>query len=83
MHLWADGAALRFKTDDEAIQMANDTEFGLACHFNSRDIGLIWRIAKRIEYGIVGINEGIISPNPLARSPRSEVKYLCKGGIDR
>ena len=51
----------RFKTDDEAIQMANDTEFGLAAYFYSRDIGRIWRVAEGLEYGIVGINEGIIS----------------------
>jgi succinate-semialdehyde dehydrogenase/glutarate-semialdehyde dehydrogenase len=51
----------RFKTDDEAIKMANDTEFGLASYFYSRDIGRIWRVAEALEYGIVGINEGIIS----------------------
>ena len=42
--------------------MANDTEFGLASYFYSRDIGRIWRLAKALQYGIVGINEGIISP---------------------
>jgi hypothetical protein len=41
--------------------MANDTEFGLAAYFYSRDIGRIWRVAEALEYGIVGINEGIIS----------------------
>jgi succinate-semialdehyde dehydrogenase/glutarate-semialdehyde dehydrogenase len=41
--------------------MANDTEFGLAAYFYSRDIGRIWRFAEALEYGIVGINEGIIS----------------------
>jgi succinate-semialdehyde dehydrogenase/glutarate-semialdehyde dehydrogenase len=51
----------RFKTDDEAVKMANDTEFGLAAYFYSRDIGRIWRVAEGLEYGIVGINEGIIS----------------------
>jgi succinate-semialdehyde dehydrogenase / glutarate-semialdehyde dehydrogenase len=51
----------RFKTDGEAIKMANDTEFGLAAYFYSRDIGRIWRVAEGLEYGIVGINEGIIS----------------------
>ena len=51
----------KFSTEDEAIQMANDTEFGLACYFYSRDIGRIWRVAEGLEYGIVGINEGIIS----------------------
>jgi succinate-semialdehyde dehydrogenase/glutarate-semialdehyde dehydrogenase len=51
----------RFKTDEEAVKMANDTEFGLAAYFYSRDIGRIWRVAEGLEYGIVGINEGIIS----------------------
>ncbi len=51
----------RFHTDDEAVQLANDTEFGLAAYFYSRDIGRIWRVAEQLEYGIVGINAGIIS----------------------
>ncbi len=51
----------KFKTEDEAIAMANDTEFGLACYFYSRDIGRIWRVGEGLDYGIVGINEGIIS----------------------
>jgi succinate-semialdehyde dehydrogenase/glutarate-semialdehyde dehydrogenase len=51
----------RFKTEAEAIQMANDTEFGLASYFYSRDIGRIWRVGEALEYGIVGINEGLIS----------------------
>jgi succinate-semialdehyde dehydrogenase/glutarate-semialdehyde dehydrogenase len=51
----------RFKTEDEAIAMANDTEFGLACYFYSRDIGRVWRVAEGLEYGMVGINEGIFS----------------------
>ena len=51
----------RFKNEAEAIKMANDTEFGLAAYFYSRDIGRIWRVAEALEYGIVGINEGIIS----------------------
>ena len=51
----------RFHTEEEAIQMANDTEFGLAAYFYSRDVGRIWRVGEALEYGIVGINEGIIS----------------------
>ncbi|MEO6354207.1 MAG: NAD-dependent succinate-semialdehyde dehydrogenase [Burkholderiaceae bacterium] len=50
-----------FKTEAEALRMANDTEFGLAAYFYGRDIGRIWRVAEALEYGIVGINEGIIS----------------------
>jgi succinate-semialdehyde dehydrogenase/glutarate-semialdehyde dehydrogenase len=51
----------KFKTEEEAIAMANDTEVGLASYFYSRDVGRIWRVAEALEYGIVGINEGIIS----------------------
>ncbi len=51
----------RFHTEDEAIRMANDTEFGLAAYFYARDIARVWRVAEGLEYGIVGINEGIIS----------------------
>jgi len=55
----------RFKTEEEAIRLANDTPFGLASYFYARDVGRIWRVAEGLEYGIVGINEGIIS-NPMA-----------------
>ena len=51
----------RFSTEAEAITMANDTEFGLASYFYSRDIGRIWRVAEAVEYGIVGVNTGLIS----------------------
>ncbi|WP_211461308.1 NADP-dependent succinate-semialdehyde dehydrogenase [Collimonas silvisoli] len=51
----------RFKTDDEVLALANDTEFGLASYFYSRDIGRIWRVAEGLESGMVGINTGIIS----------------------
>jgi succinate-semialdehyde dehydrogenase/glutarate-semialdehyde dehydrogenase len=51
----------RFRTDEQAIEMANDTEFGLASYFYSRDIGRIWRAAEGLETGMVGINTGLIS----------------------
>jgi succinate-semialdehyde dehydrogenase/glutarate-semialdehyde dehydrogenase len=51
----------RFHTEAEAIRMANDTEFGLAAYFYARDIGRVWRVADALEYGIVGINEGLVS----------------------
>ena len=50
-----------FSTEEEAIAMANDTEFGLAAYFCSRDVGRIWRVAEGLDFGIVGINEGVIS----------------------
>src|SRR5687767_11835011 len=51
----------RFKTEEEAIGMANDTEFGLAAYFYGRDIGRVWRVAEALESGMVGINTGLIS----------------------
>ncbi len=51
----------RFHTEDEAIRMANDTEYGLASYFYSRDVNRCWRVAEALEYGMVGINEGLIS----------------------
>ena len=51
----------RFKSEAEAVALANDTEFGLAAYFYGRDIARIWRVAEALEYGIVGINTGIIS----------------------
>lgn len=51
----------RFSTEEQAIAMANDTEFGLASYFYTRDVGRTWRVAEGLEYGIVGVNEGIIS----------------------
>ncbi|WP_126240364.1 NADP-dependent succinate-semialdehyde dehydrogenase [Burkholderia gladioli] len=51
----------RFASDEEVIGFANDTEFGLAAYFYSRDIGRVWRVAEALEYGMVGINTGLIS----------------------
>jgi len=51
----------RFKTEEEAIEMANDTPFGLAAYFYARDIGRIFRVGEALEFGIVGVNEGLIS----------------------
>ncbi|HET9147316.1 MAG TPA: NAD-dependent succinate-semialdehyde dehydrogenase [Acetobacteraceae bacterium] len=51
----------RFKSEEEAIQLANDTDYGLASYFYARDVGRVFRVAEALEYGIVGINEGAIS----------------------
>ena len=61
----------KFKTEEEAIEAANNTEFGLACYFYSRDIGRVWRVGEALEYGMVGINEGVIST---AEAPFGGVK---------
>ena len=51
----------RFKTEEEVIELANDTEFGLASYFYARDLGRVWRVAEALEYGMVAVNEGILS----------------------
>jgi succinate-semialdehyde dehydrogenase/glutarate-semialdehyde dehydrogenase len=66
----------RFDSEEEAIAMANATEFGLACYFYARDIGRVWRVAEGLEYGMVGINEGIIST---AEAPFGGVKQSGVG----
>ena len=52
---------MRFHSDEEVIKLANDTEFGLASYFYSRDVGRVWKVAEALEYGMVGINTGLIS----------------------
>ncbi len=54
-------AVVKFRSEEEVIAAANDTDFGLASYFYSRDIGRVWRVAEKLEYGMVGINTGIIS----------------------
>ena len=51
----------RFKTEEDAIRLANDTEFGLASYFYARDLSRVTRVSEALEYGIVGINAGLIS----------------------
>lgn len=51
----------RFEEEAEAIQMANDTEFGLAAYFYARDLGRVWRVSEALEYGMVGVNTGLVS----------------------
>jgi succinate-semialdehyde dehydrogenase/glutarate-semialdehyde dehydrogenase len=52
---------IRFETEEEAIELANDTPFGLASYFYARDLGRVWRVSEGLEYGIVGVNSGLIS----------------------
>jgi succinate-semialdehyde dehydrogenase/glutarate-semialdehyde dehydrogenase len=61
----------RFKTEEEAIEMANNTEFGLACYFYTRDIGRVWRVAEGLEYGMVGINSSSQASAVKARNTAS------------
>ena len=50
-----------FESDEEVIQLANSSQFGLASYFYSRDIGRVWKVAEALEYGMVGVNTGLIS----------------------
>jgi succinate-semialdehyde dehydrogenase/glutarate-semialdehyde dehydrogenase len=52
---------IRFRDDAEVVELANRTEFGLASYFYSRDIGRVWRVAEALEYGMVGVNTGLIT----------------------
>ena len=54
-------AVIKFRDENEVIAAANNTDFGLASYFYSRDIGRVWRVAEKLEYGMVGINTGLIS----------------------
>ncbi|MDH3689968.1 MAG: NAD-dependent succinate-semialdehyde dehydrogenase [Gammaproteobacteria bacterium] len=67
----------KFNSEDEVIGLANDTEYGLASYFYSRDIGRVWRVAEGLEYGMVAINAGILSAENV---PFGGVKY---SGIGR
>jgi len=72
----------RFKTDDEAVRMANDTEFGLAAYFYSRDIGRVWRVSEALEpFG--GMKESGIGRegSKYGLEEFMEVKYVCMGGL--
>jgi succinate-semialdehyde dehydrogenase/glutarate-semialdehyde dehydrogenase len=51
----------RFTTEEEAVRKANDTPYGLSSYFYSRDMSRIWRVSEQLEYGILGINTGVIS----------------------
>jgi len=66
----------RFKTEEEAIQLANDTIYGLASYFYTNDLNRSWRVREQLEYGIVGINEGLISSETV---PFGGVKYSGQG----
>ena len=78
-------ALFRFHTEDQAIAMANDTEYGLAAYVYARDLARVWRVLESLEYGMVAINEGLISSEA---APFGGVKYSgfgregSKYGID-
>ncbi|GLX81459.1 NAD-dependent succinate-semialdehyde dehydrogenase [Thalassotalea eurytherma] len=67
---------ITFDSEEQVITLANNTEYGLAAYFYSRDIGRVWRVSEKLEYGMVGINEGIISN---AAAPFGGVKQSGNG----
>ena len=56
---------IKFETEEEVIRLANDTDYGLAGYFYSRDIGRVWRVAEALEVGMVGTNTGLMSMNAI------------------
>jgi succinate-semialdehyde dehydrogenase/glutarate-semialdehyde dehydrogenase len=66
----------RFETEDEVVAAANDTEFGLASYLFSRDLSRVWRVSEALEYGIVGVNTGLVST---AEAPFGGVKLSGLG----
>jgi len=72
----------RFKTEQEAIQMANDTEFGLAAYFYSQNNARVWRVMEQLEYGMVGINEGILSTELAPFGGIKESGIGREGGVE-
>ena len=69
-------ALIPFDTEDEAVAAANDTEFGLAAYFYTRDLGRAWRVSEALESGMVGVNTGLIST---AEAPFGGVKQSGLG----
>jgi succinate-semialdehyde dehydrogenase/glutarate-semialdehyde dehydrogenase len=67
---------LRFTSDEEVVRLANDTEFGLAAYFYSQNLSRVWKVAEALEYGMVGINTGLIST---AEAPFGGVKQSGLG----
>jgi succinate-semialdehyde dehydrogenase/glutarate-semialdehyde dehydrogenase len=72
----------RFKTEADAIRMANDTEFGLAAYFYSQNNARVWRVMEQLEYGMVGINEGILSTELAPFGGIKESGIGREGGIE-
>ena len=73
---------IRFKTEDEAVAIANDTEFGLAGYFFSKDVNRCWRVAERLQYGMVSINDGIFSNEVIPFGGIKESGLGREGGVE-
>ncbi|MES1157061.1 MAG: NAD-dependent succinate-semialdehyde dehydrogenase [Alphaproteobacteria bacterium] len=73
---------IRFKSDDEAVRIANDTEFGLAAYFFTKDVHRAWRVAERLDYGMVSINDGILSNEVIPFGGVKESGLGREGGVE-
>jgi succinate-semialdehyde dehydrogenase / glutarate-semialdehyde dehydrogenase len=73
---------IRFNSDDEAVAIANDTEFGLAAYFFTKDVHRAWRVAERLEYGMVSINDGILSAEVIPFGGMKESGIGREGAIE-
>ncbi len=73
---------IRFKTEDEAVAIANDTPFGLAGYFFTQDVNRAWRVAERLEYGMVSINEGVFSNEVIPFGGWKESGLGREGGVE-
>jgi succinate-semialdehyde dehydrogenase/glutarate-semialdehyde dehydrogenase len=73
---------IRFKTEDEAVAIANDTPYGLAGYFFTKDVNRAWRVAERLEYGMVSINEGIFSNEVIPFGGMKESGIGREGGVE-
>lgn len=70
-----------FESDEEVIQLANKSQFGLASYFYSRDIGRIWKVAEALEYGMVGVNTGLISNEVVPLAESSNRAWVAKAAF--
>src|SRR5262249_38461946 len=73
---------IRFKSEDEAVAIANDTPFGLAGYFFTKDVNRAWRIAERLEYGMVSINDGVYSNEVIPFGGMKESGLGREGGAE-
>jgi len=73
---------IRFKSDDEAVAIANDTPFGLAGYFFTKDVHRAWRIAERLQYGMISINDGILASEVIPFGGVKESGLGREGGVE-
>jgi succinate-semialdehyde dehydrogenase/glutarate-semialdehyde dehydrogenase len=73
---------IKFRNDDEAVALANDTPYGLAAYFFTRDVSRAWRIAERLDYGMVAVNDGLLSTEVAPFGGVKESGLGREGGVE-